>query len=100
MGTLLSFLAYAERPQNIVGIVAIASPLVVRVRRRAVRNLLRAGLSRQLSPDDPGGQRSAGFERSARPGTGLRGMAAEACRPLQADSPDTQGAEGGLVPTS
>ena len=53
MGTLLSFLAYAERPQNIVGIVAIASPLVVRVRRRAVRNLLRAGLGRQLSPDDP-----------------------------------------------
>lgn len=53
MGTLLSLLAYGLNSKAIVGIVAIASPLKVRVQWQAIRNIIKAGLCKNLSPDDP-----------------------------------------------
>ena len=53
MGTLLSFIAYAENPGQITGIVAIDSPLHVSVKWLAIKNNLKIGFSKKISENDP-----------------------------------------------
>lgn len=53
MGGLLSFITSVESPEQIIGIVAIDTPLYVKVRGRAVRNNLKVGFSKHIAEDDP-----------------------------------------------
>ena len=53
MRTLLSFIAYAENPGQITGIVAIDSPLHVSVKWLAIKNNLKIGFSKKISENDP-----------------------------------------------
>lgn len=53
MGSLLSFLTYMESPEQIIGIVAIDTPLYVRVKGRALRNNLKVGFCKEIPESDP-----------------------------------------------
>lgn len=53
MGSLLSFLTYAESPEQIIGIVAIDTPLYVRVKGRTLRNNLKVGFCKEIPETDP-----------------------------------------------
>lgn len=53
MGTLLSFLTYVENPKQIVGIVAIDSPLYVHMKWQAIRNNLKVGFCKKIPENDP-----------------------------------------------
>ena len=52
MGSLLSFLTYMESPEQIIGIVAIDTPLYVRVKGRALRNNLKVGFCKEIPESD------------------------------------------------
>ena len=53
MGTLLSIITFVDDPKQIIGIVAIDSPLHVWVTKRAIINNLKIGFSRKISENDP-----------------------------------------------
>lgn len=53
MGTLLSFITYAENSRQIIRIIAIDSPLYVKVKWTAIKNNLKIGFSRKIAEDDP-----------------------------------------------
>ena len=53
MGSLLSFLTYMESPEQIIGIVAIDTPLYVRVKGRALKNNLKVGFCKEIPESDP-----------------------------------------------
>ncbi|RHJ79125.1 carboxylesterase [Parabacteroides sp. AM08-6] len=53
MGSLLSFITYVESPEQVIGIVAIDTPLYVKVKGRAIRNNLKVAFSKHIAEDDP-----------------------------------------------
>ena len=53
MGSLLSILSYVNDPRNIEGIIAFDTPLFVSVKPRAVRNILKTGLCKNVPESDP-----------------------------------------------
>lgn len=53
MGSLLSFLSYIENPKQIIGIIAIDTPLYVHLKWRAVRNNLKVGFCKNIPENDP-----------------------------------------------
>ena len=53
MGVLLSFIHYVQYPDKVTCIIAIDSPLHVWVKKRAIKNNLKIGLSLKLDENDP-----------------------------------------------